>query len=310
MSTSPTTATAAPSLQMGPAEWALLVVHSALWGSSYFFIAVAKNDLPAFTIATARLLPAFLLLWAVVQVKKLRLPARWRDWLPYVPLALTNNFVPFVLTIWAQHQVTGGMAAVFCATTPLFAIFLAHMLTHDEKLSALKVIGVVVGILGVAILALPDLAASSSASLLAKLALLTAACLYAIGGIYARSLHGIPPLVMSTAQMATTFVLTLPLTLLIDQPWSLPAPSWHAVAAVIGTGIIASGLASICYFTLIKRAGATNALLVTLLLPLTPIVLGGLFLGEVLTSREWAGAAVIALALLIIDGRVVRAVLR
>src|SRR5690606_18732613 len=101
-------------------------------------------------------------------------------------------------------------------------------------------------------------------------------------------------------------VVTLPLTLVVDRPWALPTPGWPAVSAVIATGVIASGLASICYFTLIKRAGATNALLVTLLLPLTPIVLGALFLGESMTRREWMGAAVIAAALLIIDGRIFR----
>ncbi len=291
---------------MGGAEWALLCLHAMLWGSAYFFIAVAKTGLPVFTITSLRMIPAVIVAMTIVLVLGYRLPARVADWGRFVILSLLNNYVPFCLIVYAQHQVTGGMAAVFTATTPLFAIFLAHAMTRDERISGLKLAGIVIGILGVAILAMPDLMAGSQASLLAKLALVTASVLYALGGIYSRSLGHYPPLVISAAHMAMTLLISLPAMLIFDRPWTLPMPGWHVIAAVAATGIFASALASIIYFTLIKRAGATNALLVTLLLPLTPMVLGYLVLGETMSGRELAGAAVIGLALLVIDGRLVR----
>lgn len=305
--TAPSTSqSTAPQLRMGGPEWALLLLHAMLWGSAYFFIAVAKTELPVFTITSLRMVPAVALAMTIVLVLGHRLPASAADWGRFVILSLLNNYVPFCLIVYAQHQVTGGMAAVFTATTPLFAIFLAHAMTRDEKISRLKLAGVVVGILGVAILALPDLLAGSEASLTAKLALIAASILYALGGIYSRRLGHYPPLVISAAHMAMTLLISLPAMLIFDRPWTLPMPSWHVIGAVAGTGMFASALASIIYFTLIRRAGATNALLVTLLLPVTPMVLGYLVLGEVMQGRELFGAAVIALALIVIDGRLVR----
>ncbi len=295
---------------MGGPEWALLVLHSMLWGSAYFFIAVASRELPVFTITCLRMIPGIALLAVLCRWADYRFPARLADWARFAVLALLNNYVPFCLIVWAQHQVTGGMAAVFCATTPLFGIFLAHVLTHDEKVSPLKLAGVLIGIAGVAILALPDLLGGQQSSLLAKLALLLASLLYALGGIFSRRLTGYPPMMMSCAHMIATFTLALPPMLLFDRPWTLPMPSLAAIAAVCSTGILASALASIIYFTLIRRAGATNALLVTLLLPLTPMALGYLVLGETMTAHELTGAGVIALALLVIDGRVARRLTR
>lgn len=291
---------------MGGTEWALLCLHAMLWGSAYFFIAVAKNDLPVLTINALRMVPAVALAMTIVLAMGCRLPVSLRDWGRFTFLALLNNYVPFSLIVLAQHHVTGGMAAVFTATTPLFAIFLAHLLTRDEKLSGPKLFGILMGITGVAILALPDLMGGAQGSLLAKLALVTTAIMYAFGGIYSRRLGHYPPQVIAAAHMLMTLTIGLPVMLIVDRPWTLPMPSAAALGAVASAGIFASALASIIYFTLIKRAGATNALLVTLLLPLTPMLLGYLVLGETMSGRELIGAAVIGLALLVIDGRLLR----
>jgi len=298
-------------LALTPADWALLCLHSTLWGSSYFFIAVAKTEIAPWTMTSLRMLPALLVVVPVMWAWGQRLPRRLVDWLPFTPMVVTNTGLPFVLTIEAQKEVTGGMAAVICATTPLFALFIAHAVTHDEKITANKIAGLVVGITGVGVLAMPDLIAGSGASLMAKGLLLCVALLYATGSIYARrALAGTPSMTITVAQMVVTVALTLPIALIVEQPWNATAPSAMAAGAVALSGIMASGLASICYFTLIKRAGATNALLVTLLLPLTPIFLGWIFLGEIMTPRDWGGAFIIALALIIIDGRLIRRIWR
>jgi len=302
----PGPATSPPLLRMGPAEWALLVLHSVLWGSAFFFIAIANREWPALSITALRLVPAAVILLGIVWARGLRMPASVPEWGRFVLLAAFNNFIPFVLIVWAQHEVSGGLAAVFNATTPVFALFLAHLYTHDEKLSANKLAGLALGIAGVAVLVAPDLLAGSRAGLLAKLALIAAALCYAAAAIYARSFAHHPSLVIAAGQMTGALILSAPIALLIDRPWTLPAPGSAALAAIIGTGVFASALASICYFTILKRAGATNALLVTLLLPMTPIVLNGLFLGEHMSLREFAGALVIGLALVVIDGRLVR----
>jgi drug/metabolite transporter (DMT)-like permease len=293
----------ATSLQMGAAEWALVGLHALLWGTAFFFAELAIPELPALTITAFRLLPASFILAGACWWLGYRFPATWRDWGQLVLLAAVNNVTPMLLILWAQREVTGGIAAVFNATTPLFGVFLAHVFTQDERLSILKVSAILIGISGVALLVGADVFEGLGSSGLSKLALLGAALCYAAAGVYARRFPQYPPQVLAVGQMIGALMLSMPLALLVDQPWMLSPPSATAAAAVVGMGLFSSALAGLCYFTVLKRAGATNAMLATLLVPVTPIVLGGLFLGEALTPREITGGCIIALALLTIDGR-------
>ena len=292
-----------PDLQMRPADWALLVLHSVLWGSAYVFVAIAGRELPLATIVSFRLIPAAAVLLLIAWFQGHRLPARLSDWTAFFVLALLNILLPSILTVWGQRNASSGLAAILVTTSPLFSALLAHVLTNDDRLSANKLAGIVAGIAGVAIVLGADVLASGDGSLLAKLALTGAAALYALAAIYARRFHGTPPIIVSASHVIIGLAVSLPVALAIDQPWQLPMPSMAAIASVVGMGVISLALASLCYFTLIKRAGPTNALLVTMLVPLTPIVIGALFLGERLLAREFAGAGVILCALIIIDGR-------
>lgn len=294
-------------LRMGPTEWGLIVLQSMLWGSAYFFIAIARNDMPALSISTLRLAPAFVVLLTIVLSLGYRLPATWAEWRLFIFFSAFNNVIPFVLVVYGQKEATGGMAAIFNATAPLFGVFLAHLLTHDEKLSWNRLAGILMGIAGVAVLVGHNIAGGSMASLLAYLALLGAPFCYAMSNVFVRRrLSHYEPFILAVTQMAGALILSLALALVIDRPWTRPIPALEIIAAVVAMGVLASALASLCHFTVLQRAGATNALLVTLIMPLTPIVLGGLFLGDRLTPRDIAGALIIAAALIIIDGRIIR----
>ena len=291
---------------MGPAEWGLLVLHSVLWGSGFFFAAVALRELPTATIVAMRLIPACVLFALILAALGPRLPATLGEWGRIAVIGAANSALPMLLVVWAQRHVASGVAAVFVASSPIFTALLAHLLTSDEKLSWLKSAGLATGLAGVAILVG---ASSFDGSLIAKLVLIVAAICFALAGILARPLAGYHPIAIAAGQSFTAFALSAPLMLIVDQPWTLAWPSWPAAAAVAGHGILGTTFAAICFFTLIRRAGATNAMLVTLLLPLTPTVLGALYLGEVLTLREVVGGLVIAAALLLIDGRLPRRLL-
>ncbi|MBX9587937.1 MAG: DMT family transporter [Hyphomonadaceae bacterium] len=300
------TAAGAP-LRLGAAEWGLIALQSMLWGSGYFFIAIAQPELPAFTIAALRTIPASITLLTIVLALGYRLPATLAEWRLFILFSVFNTVLPFVLIVWGQARATGGMAAILNATAPLFGILLAHLLTHDEKLSWNKLAGILVGIAGVGILVGYDFVFGSSADLLARLVLLAAPLCYVSANIYVRTRLGhYPPFVVAVMQMVGAIFVAFPLALVIDQPWTLPAPSLKVLAAIVGMGVFGSALASLCHFTVLQRAGATNASLVTLIMPLTPILLGGIFLGDRLTPRDLAGALVIAAALVIIDGRIFR----
>jgi drug/metabolite transporter (DMT)-like permease len=298
-------------LRLGAVEWGLIALQSMLWGSSYFFIAVVQAEVPALTIAALRSFPAVAVLLVIVLSLGYRLPATLAEWRLFIGFSAFNTVVPFLLIVWGQSRATGGMAAILNATAPLFGIFLAHVLTHDEKLSWRKAAGIVVGIAGVAVLMGRDLLGGAAADLLARLALLAAPLCYVCANIFVRRrLGSYPPFVIAVMQMVGALFVAVPLALALDRPWQQPAPSAQAFAAIVGMGVLGSALASLCHFTVLQRAGATNASLVTLIMPLTPVLLGGLFLGERLSPTDAAGAVTIAAALIIIDGRALGAVRR
>lgn len=297
------TATSPVSLRMGATEYGLIALQSMLWGSSYFLVAVARDALPPITMSALRLIPAMLILLAVVAWFRVRLPATRAEWKAILWFCLANNVVPFLLVIIAQRTVPGGTAAIFNATVPLFAVFLAAYFIPDERLSWRRVVGILIGITGVAIL-VGGGTGTSDGSAGAKVMLIAAAACYAIANVYARlKLQGFAPFSLACAQMLGSFAIASVLAVLIEQPWTLSAPSTKAFLSIMGMGIFSSALASLCHLTVLKRAGATNAVLVTIILPLTPILLGALFIGEQISLREAIGALVIGSALIYIDGR-------
>jgi drug/metabolite transporter (DMT)-like permease len=302
---------AGPALRLGAVEWGLIALQSMLWGSSYFFIAVVDSEVPPLTMAALRTLPAAAVLLFIVLSLGYRLPATLAEWRLFIGFSAFNTVLPFLLIVWGQSRTTGGMAAILNATAPLFGIFLAHMLTHDEKLSWTKAAGILVGIAGVGVLMSRDISAGASADLLARLALIAAPLSYVCANIFVRRrLGGYPPFVIAVMQMLGAIFVAVPLALAFDRPWEHALPGPVILAAIAAIGVLGSALASLCHFTVLQRAGATNASLVTLIMPLTPILLGGVFLGERLSPTDIAGALIVATALIIIDGRALGALLR
>lgn len=295
-----------PPLKLGATEWALIVLHSVLWGSSFFFGAIAIKEVPPLTITAFRAIPACAIVVGVCMALHQRIPSSNDFWTRMLVLAVLNNVAPLLLILWAQHQVAGGVAAVFNATTPLFAVVVAHFVTRDERLSARRIAGVVIGIAGVSVLVGTDVTSGGSGGIVAKVALLAAALCYALAGLFARVTSREPPFVIAAGQLVAALLLAMPLAIAFDHPWTLPLPSGRVVAAIVGMGVFSSAFAALVYFTVIRRAGATNGLLVTLLLPITPIILGTLLLGDAIHVREVVGAVIIALALVVLDGRPLR----
>jgi drug/metabolite transporter (DMT)-like permease len=299
-----------PAPTLGLAEYGLISLQSMLWGSTFFFVALIGNAVPPTTMSMLRLVPATLVLLVVIRWLKLRLPAERSIWARMLVMAAFNNLIPFVLIATAQREITGGIAAVFNATAPLFAAFIAPMFVPEEYLSWRRVAGIMVGVGGVAVL-IGAAQGGASISLGSGALLLSAACCYASANVMTRRFFpGYPPFVIAYAQMIASLTLAVAASAVIDQPWTLPAPSGQALLAIAAMGVFGSALASLCHFTVLRRAGPTNAMLVTIILPLTPIGLGAVFLGDRLSGQQMVGALLIALALVIIDGRMMARITR
>lgn len=291
---------------MGTREWLLLLVLSLLWGGTFFFVEVALAELPPIAIVAARVGIAAIVLNAVVLATGRRMPGCARRWRQFLVMGLLNNAIPFSLIFWGQTQITGGLAAILNAATPLFTVVLAHFLTADERLTAGRLAGAAIGLIGVATIVGVDAAAGLGTAILGQIAVVAAALSYAFAGIYGRRFQGLPPLVPAAGQLTASAALMLPAALLLERPWDLALPSVETWAALIALALMSTALAYVLYFRILAAAGAGNLLLVTLLIPASAILLGSVFLGERLEPRQIAGMALIGLGLAAIDGRLAR----
>jgi drug/metabolite transporter (DMT)-like permease len=296
---------------MGAREWALLVVLSVLWGASFYFFKVLVAELPTLTVVLGRLGLAALLMNLVVVLKGDSMPSSPRLWGAFIVMGLLNNVVPFILLVWSEIRISSGLAAILNATTPIFAVLVAHFTTANEKLNWSKGIGVLCGFLGVVVLIGPSILANVRGDQLpADLACLLAAFIFALAGIYGRRFKGMPSLTAATGQVTASTLVLLPITLIVDRPWNLPNPSFQAWQALAGIAVLSTAVAYVMYFRILAAAGATNTLLVTFLVPISAILLGVVFLSEAFTAETLGGMLLIGAGLAAIDGRLPAALRR
>jgi drug/metabolite transporter (DMT)-like permease len=299
--------TAPINLRMGAAEWGMLILLSVLWGGSFFFLGVALREVPPFTLVLARLGLSSLLMLGFMAATRRAMPRRAGLWPALFLLALLNTALPFSLFAYAQTQIASGLASILNATTPLWGVIVAHLFTSDEKATPAKLAGVCAGLAGVAVMIGGAALSGIGTNLSAQLACLGATLCYALAGVYGRRFRtwGVGPLDVATGQLIAGTLLILPVALFVDAPWRLALPGTTTLLAIGGLALFSTTVAYFLYFSLIARAGATNTLLVTLLIPVTAILLGTLLLDEVLLPRHWVGMALIAAGLVAIDGRLV-----
>jgi len=289
--------------------WIWLLSLSVLWGGSFFFAKIAIGELGPLTTVFGRVSLAAFALNLVLAFGANSLFRRGTPWLTYFAMGTLNNLLPFSLIFWGQTHIASGLASILNATTPLFTVVVAHLLTAEEKIDGAKLAALIIGLGGVAVLIGPAAFASFDAGVWGQFACLAAALSYAFAGVYGRRFKtmGVSPLEAAAGQVTASTVLILPIMLIVDQPWRLQAlPSPSVWAALDGLALLSTALAYVLYFRILAAAGATNLLLVTFLIPVTSILLGAAFLGERLELRQIGGMALIGVGLALIDGRIAR----
>jgi drug/metabolite transporter (DMT)-like permease len=289
---------------MSSLAWSLLVALSVLWGGSFFFVGVAIAEIPPLTLVALRVAIAAALLWAALPLLGVLAPRGAAAWRAIAVMALLNNIVPFTLIVRAQQTLPSGLAAILNATTPLWSVLVTHALATGDRARAGTLAGVVLGFAGVAVMMGPELLGGAAAGL-ATAAMLAATLSYALAGVWGRrfAAAGMTPLQVAVGQVSVAALAMVPLALVLDTPWRLPAPSGGTVAAVLGLAGLSTALAYVLYFRILALAGALNLLLVTFMIPVSAILLGTLLLDETLAPRHLAGMALIGLGLAAIDGR-------
>lgn len=290
---------------MNGRDWLLLILLATVWGGSYFFVKVAVRDIGPLTVVFVRVLLASLILFAIMRVRGLGIPRDRQTWIAYAVLGLINSALPYSLIFWGETRISSGLTGILTAMVPIWTVLAAHLLTHDERLTGLKIAGITVGMVGVVVIMGEDLGSLGDGGLLGKLAVILATMLYGFANVFARRVKGRPPLELAWGQLITATVWMVPLAL-IDRPWSSAHWSGPAVAAILGLTLLSTVLAYLIYFRLLGTVGATNTSLIGFLIPISSLVLGVVFLGEALVPVQLLGMALIIAGMSLIDGRLWR----
>lgn len=282
--------------------WILLTTLSILWGGSFFFNAVILTELSVFGVVFGRVVVGFVVLFTIISAQGHRLNLR-KNWQPFLVMGALNNFIPFNLIVFGQTYVDSGLASIFNATTPFFAVLLAYLFAAKEEVSLDKLFGVLVGVAGMGVLFEIGSDNLDGSVLIGGTLVIGAAISYAVAGIYGQRFVAMAPQVSACGMLLFASVLSFPMA--AYQDWkALPVISLNGAGAVIGIGVLSTALAYILYFRILQIAGAVNLLLVTLLIPVSATTLGALILGEQVTKSEMLGMAIIGIGLFIVDGRV------
>ncbi|MDX2308251.1 MAG: DMT family transporter [Hyphomicrobium sp.] len=294
---------------MSSLDWVFLLVLSLIWGGGFVLNDIAVQELPPATLVFVRLALAALVLVPIVRAMGYRLPTSRAHWRDFAVMAVLNNVVPFTLIAQGQTEITAGLTSVLNATSPLFAIIVAALFGGSGRPPARSWIGIVLGIAGVAVLVGPEAILGNDTHVGAMLMILCASLCYGFSALWGRRFAGVPPLVAAASQLIASAVILVPVALVLDRPWTLEVPgvaTWQAVGVL---ALFSTALAYVLFFRVMASSGGVNVMLVTLLIPPSAILLGHVFLAEPIVMRQIIGAAIITLALIVIDGRLVAALL-
>jgi drug/metabolite transporter (DMT)-like permease len=297
---------------MNRSDWLILLTLALIWGGAFFFIGVAVRHVPPLTYVWLRLTIAAAAMWIYIKARGGSVGLPREVWGAIVLLAVLNNALPFALFGWGQTHIASGLASILNATTPIWGVVVAHIFTSDERLSPRKLAGVLLGFGGVATMIGPSLISHIGTNAVAQLACVAASLSYALAAVWARRFRriGVSPLDVTTGQLSAGALIMLPVSMIVDQPWTHAFPPVSAWAAITALALLCTAFGYVLYFRLIDHAGATNALLVTLLVPPVAILLGAMFLAETLAPQDFIGLGLIAFGLAAIDGRLVSLVSR
>ena len=283
--------------------WVELFVLAFLWGGSFLAIRLALNEVPFVTSVAHRVFWAALILWGYVAIRGFPIPRDPKIWGALFVMGLLNNVIPFSLMAWGQLYIPTGLTSVFNAGTAIFGVVIAALVLADERLTTRKVVGSLIGFFGVATAIGLDSVRNFDITSLAQLAVIGGTISYAFAGVWARiNLGELPPQVAAAGMLTGSTIVMVPAAFLIDG-----APSFDLSLTAIGAigyyVVFATAGAYLLYYRILAAAGSANTMIVTLLIPPVSIVLGAFVLNESLSPNVYAGLALLALGLTILDGR-------
>jgi drug/metabolite transporter (DMT)-like permease len=282
--------------------WIPFLLLGFFWGSSYLWIKIGLGSLPPLTLIAGRLLLGTTFLVIVVAAAREALPRQPRQYAHLLVMSVVNIVLPFILISVGEQSIDSALASILNATVPLTVIVLAPLFLPDERITVARAAGLAIGFAGVVLLVAPDLVSLGDADLTGELMLLGSSICYGVGNVYARrNVHGLRPMIPALFQVAFAALIVVPLALVVDRPLETVSPAPEAIAAVIWLGLLGSGAAYLCYFTILQHWGATRTSMVAYLLPVIGIALGAVVLGDPVTLNRIGGTALVIAGIALVN---------
>ena len=279
-------------------NWVLLIVLSIVWGGSFYFIEKALVYFTFEQVVFFRVFFAALFILIILVIKKIKIIFDLKLWLIFFIMGILNNVIPFLGITYAQESITGSLASLFNATTPIFTALLAHLLTKDEKISKTKALGIIIGFIGMIILLLPKGFGNFE---LAGVFAIVAAISYAFAGIFGKKLKEYNPIFNVFGMLSTSSVIMY--CIFFPSINSLEINSFYEFKDIVLLAVVSTSIAYIIYFRLLFSVGAVKLLLVTYLIPISASILGIFLLNEEFTFNMLFGTGVIFVSLWLINKR-------
>lgn len=273
-------------------DYLLLLALGVTWGASFLLIKIAVATIPPLSVVAGRILVGAVALGVIAALRGTKLPTDGRSWLKLGIMGTIGTVLPFFLISWGELRIDSGLAAILMAFVPIGALVLAHLFYHDEKLTAGKLVGVLLGVAGIVVLVGPSALAGLGHEVTAQLAVLGAALCYAGNTTIARRLGGLPAEIVSIGMLLTAAVIAVPAALVVDQPWRLE-PSAMSILAVVLLGVVSTALGYVLLFAVVARAGAGFAAFNNFLVPPVGVVWGVLLLGETPSPHALAALLIV-----------------
>jgi drug/metabolite transporter (DMT)-like permease len=282
-------------------HWILFLLLGVIWSASFLWIKIALEEIRPLTLVTYRVGFGLLTGLIVAVVFRIPIPRDLKTWRVFIVLGILNVAIPFFLITWGEQTIDSAVASVLNATVPLFTIGIAHFFLRDDKMTVPRVVGLLIGFIGVVVLLSRDFDPKVHNSLIGQAAVIVASASYAVSYIYARrNTHNIPGEIRGTLPLVSALLVIGGTAPVAESPFRIPQLPLTWIA-LLWLGVLGTGLALIMQYHLVHEIGPTRATLVTYLLPLGGVMLGVVFLHEALTWQLLAGATLIISSIAVVN---------
>ena len=264
-------------------DYFILVLLSLIWASAFFNIKIATYSYGPITIAFLRIFFGMIPVLLLCFYKKIKIEVFSKDWKWFAAIGVINLVIPFFLIAYGVQKVQSNLAAILMSTTPISATILAHLFIDKEKINLVKILGIILGFLGIVYLFSENLLINDE-NLFSALMILVGSTFYVIGGILTLKISHKKNENVTASILIWGTIFVCPISLIIEQPWNLN-PSLESTLSLIYLGVFPTGIAWLLRFMILKRNGLVFQSQVAYLIPIFGVILGYLFLNELVTSK-------------------------